>query len=402
MTQTLTLGEGGVDATLKRIEYDEINENPYTVYKWLRENAPIAYLQNVDAWYVAKYEDIRRILTYPENFTVTWPESTIVDTFGEMMLTTDGDLQRYYRNRLVQQTFSPAVIKNRLGKAIEIRIDQLISGFENDGIADLRSQFASRLPILVMLDLFGFPDVDEALFRGWYDSFEVAIANVMHDEIIRSAGSRSAAEFHDYFQAQIEKMRQNPTDSFLNDMLTAPQKERHRDEEIRRNALVIFFGGISTVEALILNTLWALLKHPKALADALRNPDSIDGAIDETMRWISPVQTAFRLVVNDTEVSGVKLPKDAFVITLIASGNRDEEVYEAADEFRPGRLLTPPHQGFATGPHLCIGRHMVKLEACTAIDAILRRLPKLRLVEDVEPEGAEFHQVRSLKVDWDV
>ena len=182
MTHTPILGEGAVDATLKRIEYDDINENPYTVYKWLREHAPIAYLQNVDAWYVAKYEDIRRILTDPENFTVTWPESTIVDTFGEMMLTTDGDLQRYYRNRLVQQTFSPAVIKNRLDKAIGIRIDQLISGFENDGTADLRSQFASRLPILVMLDLFGFPDADEALFRGWYDSFEAAIANVMHDE----------------------------------------------------------------------------------------------------------------------------------------------------------------------------------------------------------------------------
>ena len=402
MAQAVALGEGGVDATLKRIEYDDIDENPYPIYAWLRRNAPIAYLPNIDAWYVARYEDNQRILTDPENFTVTWPGSTIVDTFGEMMLTTDGDLQRYYRNRLVRQTFAPAEIKKRLAAALRMRIDQLISGFEHDGAADLRAQFASRLPILVMLDLFGFTDADETLFRGWYDSFEAAIANVMHDEKIRSAGVANAAEFHDYFQAQIERIRQNQTKGFLNDMLSAPPDERHRDEEIRRNALVIFFGGISTVEALILNALWALLKHPGAFEYALRNPDSTDGVIDETMRWRAPVHTASRMIVNDAEVSGVTLPEGAFVITLIASGNRDEEVYEAADEFRPERRQIPPHQGFATGPHLCLGRHMAKLEACAAVEAILTRLSKLKLAEDVEPKGAEFHQVRSLKVVWDV
>ena len=104
-------------------------------------------------------------------------------------------------------------------------------------------------------------------------------------------------------------------------MLNAAPDERHRDDEIRRNALVIFFGGISTVEALILNALWSLLKHPKAYEYALRNPDSIDGVIDETMRWRAPVHTAFRLAVNDTEVSRVTLPAGAFVVPLIASGN---------------------------------------------------------------------------------
>ena len=273
MSQAVALGEGGVDATLKRIEYGHIDENPYPIYAWLRNNAPITYLPNVGAWYVSRYEDIQRILTDPENFTVTWPGSTIVDTFGEMMLTTDGELQRYYRSRLVTQTFAPAVIRKRLSAAIGIRIDQLISGFENDGTADLRAQFASRLPILVMLDLFGFTDEDETLFRGWYDSFEAALANVMRDEKIRNAGVGSAAEFHDYFQAQIERIRQHPTEGFLNDMLSAPAEERHRDDEIRRNALVIFFGGISTVEALILNALWALLKHPGAFEHALHNPE---------------------------------------------------------------------------------------------------------------------------------
>ena len=402
MTQAAALGEGGVDATLKRIKYKDIDENPYPIYAWLRSNAPIAYLPDVGAWYVSRYEDTQRILTDPENFTVTWPGSTIVDTFGEMMLTTDGGLQRYYRNRLVQQTFAPVVIKKRLARAVGMRIDQLISGFENYGTTDLRSQFASRLPILVMLDLFGFADEDETLFRDWYDSFEAAIANVMRDEKIRAAGAGSAAEFHDYFQAQVEKIRLNPVDGFLNDMLTAPQDQRHRDDEIRRNALVIFFGGISTVEALILNALWALLKHPGALEYALRNPGSIDGVIDETMRWRAPVHTASRMTVKDTEVSGVTLPEGAFVITLLASGNRDEAIYDTADEFRPERRQIPPHQGFATGPHLCLGRHMAKLEAGAAVEAILRRLSKLRLAEDVEPTGAEFHQPRSLKVAWQV
>ncbi len=395
-------GEGGVKAALERIEYSDIDENPYPVYAWLRRNAPVAYLPRVGAWYVSRYEDIQRILTDPENFTVTFPGSTIIDTFGEMMLTTDGELQRYYRNRLVQQTFAPAVIRQRLAACIGTRIDQLISGFEHDGAADLRAGFASRLPILVMLDLFGFTDDDEALFRGWYNSFEAALANVMGDEKIRAAGTGSAAEFHDYFQAQIDKVRMDPVDGFLNDMLSAPEQERHRDDEIRRNALVIFFGGISTVEALILNALWALLKHPAALDCARGTPGSIDGVIDETMRWRAPVHTAFRLAVNETSVAGVTLPEGAFVVPLIASANRDESVYEAAGEFRPERRQTPPHLGFATGPHLCLGRHMAKLEAHAALEAILARLSNLRLSEDVEPIGAEFHQPRLLKVVWDV
>ena len=402
MAQAVALGEGGVKATLDRIEYSHIDNQPFPVYAWLRNNAPIAYLPRVGSWYVTRYRDIQRILTDPDNFTVTFPGSTIIDTFGEMMLTTDGELQRYYRNKLVQQTFAPTVIRKRLASAITTRIDQLISGFEHDGGADLRGQFASRLPILVMLDLFGFADEDETLFRGWYNSFEAALANVMGDEEIRSAGAASAADFHDYFQAQIEKVRRNPVDGFLNDMLTAPEDMRHRDEEIRRNALVIFFGGISTVEALILNALWALMIHPAAFAQAKDNPASIDGVIDETMRWRAPVHTAFRLAVNDTEVAGVKLPEGAFVVPAIASANRDESVYEAADEFRPARRQTTPHLGFATGPHFCLGKHMAKLEACAALEAVLIRLSNLRLAEDVEPRGAEFHQPRSLKVAWDV
>ena len=193
-----------------------------------------------------------------------------------------------------------------------------------------------------------------------------------------------------------------PVDGFLNDMLTAPEHERHRDEEIRRNSLVIFFGGISTVEALIVNAVWALLKHPKAYEHALLNPDSMDQVIDETMRWRAPVHTAFRFAVNATEVAGVTLPEGAFVIPLIASGNRDEDVYPAAGEFRPGRRQIPPHQGFATGPHMCLGRHMAKLEVCAAVRAILARLPNLHLVEDIEPKGAEFHQARTLRVAWEV
>ena len=391
-----------MDATLERIEYGHIDDNPFPVYAWLRNNAPIAYLPRVGSWYVTRYGDIQRILTDPENFTVTFPGSTIIDTFGEMMLTTDGELQRYYRNRLVQQTFAPALIRKRLAAAIKTRIDQLIAGFEHDGAADLRSRFASRLPILVMLDLFGFTEEDETLFRGWYNSFEAALANMMGDEEVRSTGTRSASEFHDYFQAQIEKVRHKPVDGFLNDMLSAPEDLRHRDEEIRRNALVIFFGGISTVEALILNALWALMKHPRAFEYALGNPGSIGGVIDETMRWRAPVHTAFRLAVKDTEVAGVTLPAGAFVVPVIASANRDESVYQAADEFRPARRQTPPHLGFATGPHLCLGRHMAKLEACAAVAAILSRLSALQLAEGVEPKGGEFHQPSSLKVTWKV
>lgn len=118
------------------------------------------------------------------------------------------------------------------------------------------------------------------------------------------------------------------------------------------------------------------------------------------MRWLSPVQSATRFCMREVEIGGVRLPCGAAVNCMLGAANRDEAAFERADRFELARANASRHLGFVVGPHLCIGRHLARAEANAAITAVLRRLPNLRMEQDVRPEGHEFRQPKSLPVSW--
>ena len=179
--------------------------------------------------------------------------------------------------------------------------------------------FASRLPIQSILLAFGLPLDAEPKFQRWFDRFAAALANYSGAEGLRMSGKAAVAELHAFLREWIEELRRRPGPGLLSRLANAPVAERLSDEEICGNAGVVFFGGISTVEGLILNALWALFTHPTVLSQVLGDRAQFPRVLEETMRWLGPEQSAHRVVTRPTTLGGAELlPGDTVSCNLAA------------------------------------------------------------------------------------
>ena len=353
-------------------------------------------------WYVVGYEDVRTALLDASRLTTESAQSTILDTFGSHILTTDGAMHERYRQAL-RHPFTPTFIRTHLEAAIESAATALIDQFEKQGRADVRSVFASRLPVQVILLVCGLPAEFEPDMRRWYDSFEAALANFTGDHEIRASARRSVAEFHALLDTAINFTITVDENSLLSRLVSAPPNERLSDDEIKRNLSIVFFGGISTVEALLLNSLWALFEHPDVLQRVQSDLASIPQVIEETMRWLSPVQSATRHVTTPFEWRDVEFSPHDTVNCMLGAANRDPSVFTDPDRFDVDRVNSRRHLGFATGAHACLGSHLAKAEVRIGLEVLLGRLRNLRLERSLTepPTGYEFRQSRRLTLCWD-
>jgi cytochrome P450 len=379
------------------VMHAELEDDPYPLYARLRAHEPVSWVPAHGIYFVTRYDLCRDILLDDQTFAVGFERSPVLDILGRHMMSTDGALARRYKHAH-RQPFLASSIREGLEAQIQAQADRLIDGFAGTREVELRQAFASRLPVLVMLDLFGLPASDESLFRGWYDAFEQALANTAGDAEVRARGKTAVARFHAHMQAAVERARRRAGDgSLLSALVHAPADARLSDEEIRHNAAIVLFGGISTVEALILNTIYALALHPAEHRAVRDDPARLPAVIEETIRWLGPVQTAHRAVTRPVRLAGVGLAPGDVVAAILAAANHDPAQFARPDRFDPDRQ-DGRHLGFATGPHLCLGQHLARAEVRLALERLFQRWPGCTLdpVRPVRPHGAEFRQPRSL------
>lgn len=383
------------------ITLDELDTNPYPAYRRLREQEPVSWIGALDMYYVTRYEDVQNVLRDTENYVVGTEHSTLMDTLGLHMLTTEGEQHDLYKNPLLP-LFRTGAVREAMEAAITEHVGKLIDGFVADGRVELRSAFARRLPVLTILSLFGLPAEDEPVLRECYDTFERSLINFSWDEQVRADTKHASAQFHSWFQAHLESKRRQGDGKLLSQMLAFDTPRPLSDEEIRRNASIIFFGGISTVEALILNTLYALNEHPQWAQSVSDEPKLLPKVLNEVMRWLSPVQSATRHVANDTELGGVQFKVGDTVNCMLGAANHDPAMFADPERFDPERNNLQRHFGFALGVHHCLGLHLARLEAEIAITQLMRRLPGYRFdpQHPVAVRGYEFRQPKSLHLQW--
>jgi cytochrome P450 len=416
MKKTVTVGTtrrcppGGPAARFpigESIDLDDLVRDPYPIYARLRASEPVTYIPSLNMYFVTRYDDVKAILQDTENFVVGTENSTILDTFGEHMMTVEGDLHDRYK-AAHQPFFMPAKVRDALECRIGRHVDELIDEFARKGEVEFRGAFASRLPILTMLSMFGLSLDEEQNLREWYDSFERALSNFTWNETVRAAGRENAGRFIRLIRRYLDSLRSSPHSSgddstLLRALVNAPEEERLSDEQICRNALIIFFGGISTVEALILNAIYSLSLHPEALERVRNDVSLIPNAVNETVRWLGPVQSATRHVTGETEFRGVVFRRGDTVNCMLASANHDSAVFEDPASFDIDRRNTQRHIGFAVGPHHCLGSRLARAEARVALERLFFRLPGLRFdIDRVEgPTGYEFRQPTAATAVWD-
>jgi cytochrome P450 len=383
------------------VELAELDEDPYPVFERLREREPISWLPALNMWYVTRYEDVRTVILDSQRFTTVSEHSLLLDTFGTHLLTSEGALHDRYRHA-VQPHFGPSVVREHFEDPIRVAAAELIKGFRSAGRVELRAAFARRLPIQAILVACGLSLNSELRIRPWYDSFEAALANFTLDPSVRLQAQRDVAAFHELLQSAMRATVGQGGASLLAGLVNAPTEQRLADDEIKRNLSIILFGGISTVEALILNTLWALFEHPAVFKRLRADLTLLPRVVDETIRWLSPVQSATRHVLTSCEFSGVHLEAGATVNCMLGAANRDPRVFSHPENFDVDRANLRRHLGFAAGPHSCVGFNLAKSEARIAIEELLTQLPQFALVgsESGPLRGYEFRQPAALTIDW--
>jgi cytochrome P450 len=392
----------GINLTEKPILYvdlDELERDPYPIFEQVRALGGVAWIEPLKMWYVTGYNDIRTILLDDVQFSTGTDHSLLFDTFGAHMLTQNGADHVRARSNF-RGAFAPTAIRKAMSEHVSTIVNTLIEGFACTETFDLRHAFAARVPVLTMLALFGLPPEREPELRLWYDHFERALANFTWDSKVRETATKSVAAFHAMFAARIAAVRKAPGDDLLSRVALDDGPESLSTEEIISNASIIFFGGISTVEALLLNSLYASALHGIDLKGA--EPKFIDAVIDETMRWMSPVQSATRHTVAPITIAGVAIAPTETVNCMLGAANRDPAIFDNPNLFQPGRRNASHHLGFATGAHFCLGSHLARLEVGIAIRQLFEQLPGfcIDVSEDHNFHGYEFRQPKTLIARW--
>ena len=279
--------------------------------------------------------------------------------------------------RLLVSSFTPRVVERLRPRVVEL-VDTLLDGFDSPGSVDLLERFAYPLPALVIGELLGVPREDQHLFMSWSAdivSFVGTGGAVDPDRVDRA--ECSMAEFRAYLAPIIAARRLEPTDDLLG-LLVRParQEDRLTDEELLATCVTLLFAGHETTANLIGNGLVALLRHPDQMALLRQNPDLAAGAVEELLRYDSPVQRNRRRAADDIELEGRRVGRDDRVLAFLGAANRDPAAFSEPDRLDIQRAAGR-HLAFGHGIHYCVGAALSRLEAPIALNALMARYSRI-------------------------
>jgi cytochrome P450 len=347
--------------------------DPYRAYARLRREEPVKLLDLplAPGYVVTRYEDVLTVLKDATLFSSRANAKGIGLVMGRTILEMDGKEHTRHRN-IVSMAFVPKALQGELPTIIDRLAHEMIDAFARDGHADLVAQFTRTFPLRVIAYIIGVPIADYETFKRW--SLEVI---GFADDPPR--GFEAAGKLVDYLRPIVESRRAERRGDLMSTLVHA-EVDDHRlsDEEIYSFLRLLLPAGSDTTYRLIGNALFGLLTHTDQLDEVRNDRSKIAAAIEETLRWEAPVQLASRETTAPTTVAGVELPEGAQLLTALGSANRDERHFADPDRFDIHRK-SDEHLAFGFGRHFCLGSHLARLEATTALNAIFDRLLNLRL-----------------------
>lgn len=383
------------------ITVEQLEADPYPIYKQLRAEEPVCFVESVGLWLVTRWDDVQFVDRNPGIFTGETEPSTLNRTFGKNMLGSEGAYHDRIRS-IIYPWFRVGAIGDYPDTVITPIATELVDGFASHGEGDLLSEFAEPLSARVLKRALGLEFVEEETLRRWFAELAEGAANFEGDPERQRIADAASAEVNETVAPVIERLEREPDDTLLSSMVqTVVDGQKLTREEIQANLKVMIVGGLQATTDLIALSVWAILSHPDQLELVRADAKSIDAAIEEAARWHSPVGTSTRQTTRDTELAGVELEQGALVAAVLASANHDERIWTDPEQYDI-RRNEGSHLAFATGPHLCIGARLARYETRAAWRVLLERLPGLRLDPEhpVEISGWEFRSPHHLRVQW--
>jgi cytochrome P450 len=383
------------------ISVEQLESDPYPIYKQLRKEEPVCFVDSVGLWLVTRWDDVQHVDKTPDVFTGETEPSTLRRTFGPNLLASEGAYHSRIR-KIIYPWFRVGAIGDYPGNVITPLANELVDAFADRGSCDLLAEFAEPLSARVLKRALGLSFVEEATLRRWFVELATGAANFEGDPAKQEIADAASEEVNEALAPVVERLEHEPDDTLLSSMVhTEVDGERLTREEIQSNLKVMIVGGLQATTDLIGLSMWAILSHPEQLEEVRADPKLVDPAIEEAARWHSPVGTSTRQTTRDVELGGVKLEQGALVAAVLASANHDERNWSEPERYDIHRR-EGSHLAFATGPHLCIGARLARYETRAAWRILLDRLPGLRLDPEhpIEISGWEFRSPHHLHVHW--
>ncbi|MFZ9541037.1 MAG: cytochrome P450 [Ilumatobacteraceae bacterium] len=370
--------------------------HPWDQYAWLRANAPVYWHPEVDGpgfWAITKYDDVRTISRTPRTFSsyekgVMLPDPDEMGLMAQRLMMLSMDPPQHDRFKLlVSRGFTPKnapLLRPRIQELAREIVDTALA----KGSCDFVSEIAGRLPSGLIAELMGMPRQDG---ERLYDLTEIMHTN---DDAVAPPHVKAAAigEMLGYAQSVADRKRSEPGDDLATLLVNAEvDGDRLTDGEFQWFFLLLVNAGGDTTRNLLAAGLQLLFDHPEQRERLMSDPDGLLGtAIEEMLRFASPVSHFKRTVIHDTEIRGQKLRAGERVVVFYGSANRDEEIFDRPDEFDIARDPNP-HVAFgAGGPHLCLGMHVARVELAVMFRELLMRMPHIEPAGPIERMHSSF------------
>ncbi len=374
-------------------------ENPYPHFAEMRDGQPV-HLSMMDVWVLFDHDDVFRLLRDP---TMSVMDAKIEvrdeERYAEMLEAAGGELEQdssmlntdppdHTRlRRLVSKAFTPAAIqalRPRIQELVDAALDELAAA----GTGDIVKQLAFPLPFDVISEMLGMPESDKDQIAAWSGTIVKSLDPMLAlDSFAEIRAASNAMNAH--IDEVIRWKRENPGDDLLTALIAAEEGgDRLTPGELRDQVNLLFIAGHETTVNLIGTGIYELLRHPEQAAIWRADPELDATAVDEMLRFVSPVQFSRRITLDDIEFQGTTIPKGMFVLAGLASSNHDPKKWgPTAEELDVRRDGAGQHLSFGSGAHYCLGASLAKLEAAIAIGTFLRRFPDAAVSGDVDWNG---------------
>jgi len=367
--------------------------NKYEYYTWMREESPVFHgkISFVDVYVISRYDDCVSFLKDPRfvrnratatgggRLPIPLPKS--VELMAQSMITEDEPNHRRLRN-LVHQAFTGHSLEKMSARIEELTndlLDQAEAKSRTEGAVDLKEAYALPIPITVIQEMVGVDDEDMPRFEDGLSALKDGFSGLA---LLRTF-FWDMPRLSKFVRKLIERKRSNPKDDILTKLIQAEDEgQKLSEDELVAMIFLLIIAGYETTVQLITNGTLTLLQHPDQLEKLRANPDLIDSAVEEILRYSGPVhRTKPGYALKDLTLHGVTIPKGATVMPFLGAANRDPAVFENPDVFDIERFPNK-HLGFGSGIHACLGAPLARMETKIALTNLLKRNPNLRLAVD--------------------
>jgi len=379
--------------TMER-EYDPLDpvvkSEPYEYYENLRRDEPVKWLPSLQAFAIANYDDVDALLKDGKLYSSTmfWP--ALLGEFDPVpevppMISMDPPGHVHLR-KLANKAFVPSKIKVLVDRTYEVAnalIDDIIAEHGNEGEFDWATEFCALYPVTVIAQVLGVPTARRSEFKIWVDNVLAAANRAAYGPERLAEIQQSSDDIRKFFEDLYDERAANPQDDLISQFIKAEiDGEKMSRIEVIQMSILLLIGGVETTTNLLGTTLVELHRHPDTYKRVREDESLIPALIEEVLRYNPPVQIIFRHTMADTELGGVKIPKNSTVMPLLASANRDESKFPNGETFDIDRKIAVPLMSFGQGPHYCLGNYLSRMEAKSALEVAFQRFEELDPVSD--------------------